>query len=199
MENQDQVIIEKPEGPNRKEQLDNYFQYVIQAIKDPDHLLSDEVKGKHQFGLITLIAFLGLVLLSNLVGIFQYLDALRYLGFSDYFDYFDRTISYGVTLALLILFFKNNASKIDNRYDLNFFFEKFGALLAIPSLLLLLSIPLELLDVTIYLWFSSLAYTLLYLSVFMISYLYVAKNNIKTAIFYVAGFYFVYQIVSLIL
>ncbi len=199
MENQNEVVVEKQEGPKNKGQLDNYFQYVIQAIKDPDHLLTDEVKGKHQFGLITLVVFLGLVLLRNLVGIFQYLEAIKYFGFGDYFDYVDSTISIGVALALIILVFKNNASKIDSRYDLNFFFEKFGSLLAIPSLLILVSIPLDLLEVTIYSWFSSLAFTLLYLSVFMIAYRFVAKNNFKTAIFYVAGFYFVYQIVSLVL
>jgi len=199
MDNQNNVLAEKPEEPKSKGQLDNYFQYVMQTIKEPGHLLSGEAKGKHQFGLITIIAFLGLILLSNVVGIFRYLDGLRYFGFGDYFDYFESTISYGVALALLMLVFQNMASKNGNNYDYNFFFEKFGSLLVIPSLLLVISIPLELLDVTIHSWFSSLAYTLLEIAVFLTSYLFIAKNNIKTAILFVAGFYFVYRIIYLIL
>lgn len=199
MENQNEVM-EKKKGNNGNEgKLGNYFQYVKQVLKDPDHVLSDETQSKQQFGLITLIAFLGLILLSNIVGIFTYLDALRYLGFSDYFDYFERTIAYAAALALLMFVFKNVANKNGKTYDLNFFFEKLGALLVVPAILLIVSIPLELVDITIYSWFSSLAYTFLYLSIFLISYFFVAKNNLKTAVLFVAGFYFVYRVIFLIL
>ncbi|WP_339226931.1 hypothetical protein NSQ77_15400 [Oceanobacillus sp. FSL K6-2867] len=195
-QNQNEVAAD---NKGKEGQLGNYFQYVVQVIKNPDYILSDETQGKQQFGLITLIAFLGLILLSNIVGIFTYLDALRYLGFSDYFDYFERTLAYGAALALLIFVFKNVANKNGKAYDLNFFFEKLGAMLVVPAILLIVSIPLELVDITIYSWFSSLAYTFLYLSIFLISYFFVAKNNLKTAVLFVAGFYFVYRVIYLIL
>ncbi|MBP2075840.1 hypothetical protein [Oceanobacillus polygoni] len=198
-QNQNEVVEKQEDNKGKEGKLGNYFQYVMQVIKEPDHLLSDETQGKQQFGLITLIAFLGLILLSNVIGIFTYLDALRYLGFSDYFNYFERTIAYAVALALLLFVLKNVANKNGKTYDLNFFFEKLGALLVFPSILLLVSIPLELVDITIYSWFSSLAYTFLYLSIFLISYFFVAKNNLKTAVLFVAGFYFVYRLIFLIL
>ncbi|WP_405096750.1 hypothetical protein [Oceanobacillus sp. FSL H7-0719] len=198
MENQNEVA-EKQKENNGKEQIGNYFQYVVQIIKDPDQLLSENVRGKHQFGLITIIIFLALVALSSIVTIFNYLDSLRYFGFSDYFNYFERAIAYGVALAGIIFVFKSFAEKKGRKYDLNFFFEKLGALLVIPSVFLVISLPLELIDVTIHSWFSSLGYTFLYLSIFLISYLFIAKNNFKTAILFVAGFYFVYRLIYLIL
>ncbi|MDO6450446.1 hypothetical protein [Oceanobacillus profundus] len=199
MENQNEAVEKQKENKWKGGQLGNYFQYVMQVIKNPDHLLSDGTQSKQQFGLITLIAFLGLILLSNVIGIFTYLDALRYLGFSDYFNYFERTIAYALALALLMFVFKNVAAKNGKSYDLNFFFEKLGALLVVPAILLIVSIPLELVDITIYSWFSSLAYTFLYLAIFLISYFFVAKNNLKTAVLFVAGFYFVYRLIFLIL
>lgn len=198
MESQNEMT-EKQKGNNGKEQIGNYFQYIVQIIKDPDQLLSENVRGKHQFGLITIIVFLALVALSSIVTIFNYLDSLRYFGFSDYFNYFERAIAYGVALAGIIFVFKSFAEKKGRKYDLNFFFEKLGALLVIPSVFLVISLPLELIDVTIHSWFSSLGYTFLYLSIFLISYLFIAKNNFKTAILFVAGFYFVYRLIYLIL
>lgn len=190
---------EKQKGNNGKEQLGNYFQYVMQIIKNPDQLLSENPQGKHQFGLITIIAFLVLVALSSIVTIFNYLDSLRYFGFADYFNYFERAISYGVALTGIIFVFKNFAEKNGGKYDLNFFFEKLGALLVIPSVFIVVSLPLEILDIRIHSWFSSLGYTFLYLSIFLISYLFIAKNNLKTAILFVTGFYLVYRLVYLIL
>lgn len=110
MENQNEVA-EKQKENNGKEQIGNYFQYVVQIIKDPDQLLSENVRGKHQFGLITIIIFLALVALSSIVTIFNYLDSLRYFGFSDYFNYFERAIAYGVALAGIIFVFKSFAEK----------------------------------------------------------------------------------------
>lgn len=199
MESQNQNEVEKQKENNGKERQLGYFQYVLQAIKDPEHLLSNKAQGKHQFGLFTLIAFIVLVLLSSIVGIFGYLDSLSYFGFSDYFNYFERAISYAVALGLVLLMFKNIAEKNGNTYDLNFFIEKLGALLVIPSVLLVVSLPLEIVDITIHSWFSGLAYTFLYLSIFLISYLFIAKNNLKTAVLFVAGFYFVYRIIYLVL
>jgi hypothetical protein len=196
MENQKETV-ERKDG--KEGQLGNYFQYVMNILKNPDGVLTEETQGKRQFGLITLIAFLVLVVLTNFVGVLGYLDTLSYLGFSDYFNYFERAIAYGAALALLLFMFKNIAEKNGKKYDLNFFIEKLGALLVIPGALLLLSIPIEILDITIHSWFASLGYTFLYLGIFLISYLYIAKNNLKTALLFVAGFYLVYRIIYYVL
>ena len=74
MENQNEVM-EKKKGNNGNEgKLGNYFQYVKQVLKDPDHLLSDETQSKQQFGLITLIAFLGLILLEFTTSSIRFLN-----------------------------------------------------------------------------------------------------------------------------
>ncbi len=198
MENQNQAA-EKQKDNNGKEQLGNYFQYAVQIIKKPDEFLLENAQGKHQFGLVTMIVFLVLVALSSIVTIFNYYDSLRYFGFSDYFSYFERAIAYGAALAGLIFVFKNYAEKQGRKYELNFFYEKLGSLLVIPSVFLVISLVLKIIDIRIHSWFSSLGYTFLYLGVFLISYLFIAKNNLKTAILFVAGFYLVYRLIYLIL
>lgn len=201
MENEvktDSVVDEQKEKP-KSGQVDNYFQYVLKTLKEPDSILTEEAKGKHQFGLITIIAFLVLIFLSNFLSFFEYLDMARYFGFSDYFNYFHRTISYAIALAVLILVYQNVASKKGLKYDWNFFFEKLGAWLILPSIFLLLSIPFDLLNITIHSWISSLATIFLNIAVFMISYLYVARHDIKTAALFLTGFYVVYRLILLIL
>lgn len=200
MESQNKTeVVESQEKPSGSGQQDSYVQYIIQTIKNPEDILSDKFKAKHQFGLITMIAFLILILISNLVGLIPQSDYLEYYGFSDYFTYFNSAISYALALFILLFVFKNNAAKTGTPYEMNYFLEKLGAFLVIPSILLLISIPLQLLDITIHYWLSSLATTILYVGVFMISYLYVARNNIKTALIYLAGFYIAYRLINYIL
>ncbi|WP_010098228.1 hypothetical protein [Ornithinibacillus scapharcae] len=200
MENQNKAeIVDGQEKPSGNGQINNYVQYIVQTIKHPEDILSDKFQAKHQFGLITMISFLALILISNLLGLVSQKELLEYFGFKDYFSYFNSTISYALALILLLFVFKNQAAKTGTPYEINFFLEKLGALLVIPSILLLLSIPLELLDVTIHYWLSSLARTLLYVGVFMTSYLYISRNDIRTATIHLAGFYIFYSLVSYVL
>lgn len=200
MESQNKTeVVDRQEKLAGNVQINNYVQYIVQTLKKPEDILSDKFNAKHQFGLVTIIAFLVLILISNLLALIPQKEYLEFYGFKDYFAYFNSTISYALALILLLLVFKNQAAKTGTPYEINFFLEKLGAFLVLPCILLLASIPLELLDVTIHFWLSSLATTLLYVSVFMISYLYIARQNIKTATIFLAGFYILYRLINYIL
>lgn len=198
-QNETEPTVKSTEKPTKEGSLQNYFQYAMDVLKNPDTHLSTNVNGKQQFGIITIIFFLVLVILNSLTGILGYMDTLRYFGFNDYFNYFERGLSFALAIAAVILVFKKVAEKNGNEYELDFYYEKFGAMLVLPSAVLLLSIPLNILDITIHSWISSLAFTFLYLGVFLFSFLFVEKNNYKTAVFFVAGFYLVYRLIYYIL
>ncbi|MEN2768791.1 hypothetical protein [Ornithinibacillus xuwenensis] len=196
-ENNSNLAMEKKVISN--EQQPNYFHYIIQSIKDPNTILSHDFKGYHQFGLINMIIFLGLILLSSFIGLLDYLDALEWFGFGDYFNYLGRTLSFAIAIVIVIPVFVKVAASNGSKFHMNYFLEKFGAFFILPSILLLVSLPLEALGITVSSWFSSLATTFLYIGVFMTSYLYVSRNNMKTAFIFVAGFYFVYRLLLMIL
>ncbi|MFD2044285.1 hypothetical protein ACFSTA_10365 [Ornithinibacillus salinisoli] len=184
----------KEEGGEKNTPDITYIDFLIQSIKKTDSVLSPESKGYHTYGLINIVVFSVLVMINSLVG--RLILVNRYdWDFGSIFNYLSRGISYLIAIAILLAAFKHFANKQGNHYDLNFFMEKLGAMLVVPSILIICSIPLEIIDITIHSWISSLAFTFLYLSVFMISYLFVARNNLQTASLFIIGFYLGYRLI----
>lgn len=196
--NKDSVSVDPQNNGGKNSPDINYFDFILQTIKNPSDILSNESKGYYTYGLINIGIFILLIMFNSLLGSVFYLSRIRW-GFDIIFGSFSRGIAYAVAITLVILVFKHFANKQGESYDFTFFIEKLGAVMIIPSILLLLSIPLNIMDATIYNWLSSLAATFLYISVFMISYLFVNRNNLQVASLIFIGFYIVYRLVYLLL
>ncbi|MUK89812.1 hypothetical protein GMD78_15695 [Ornithinibacillus sp. L9] len=203
MENKDSEImpqnpVQHDSGEDKDKPDISYIDFLIQTIKNPDGILTNEPKGYHTYGMINIIAFIVLVMVNSLVG--RLIVVVRYNSdFGNVFNYLSRGIAYLVAIAILLAVFKHFANKNGHTFDLNFFMEKFGALLIVPSIFIAVSLPLDALDITFHSWINSLSFTFLYISIFLISYLFVARNNIQTASIFVIGFYLAYRLIYYIL
>ncbi|MDG5789105.1 hypothetical protein QA612_16735 [Evansella sp. AB-P1] len=181
-----------------KEQKLNYFQFLLQMFKKPEDILSKEFKGYELFGLINVVAILMLIFFSYFVQNVTLFTGTAWFawGFSQSIKH---AISFTIPLVTVIFLFNWYGNKEGNKQKIVYYFEKLGASLSLSCVLLLLSIPLNLLNITLHSWFRTGGITLMYIAIFMISYLYVAKGNFKVATVFVLGFYFVYRLFYFIL
>ncbi|WP_284140836.1 MULTISPECIES: hypothetical protein [unclassified Virgibacillus] len=206
MENQtnqdhkDTSVVEETKASENNTAKD-YFQFVKETIQTPDLILSNDYKGYHMFGLINMIVFVALIILSEFIGTMTLYGEFSsyFTSFEDYFDHFSRAISYAIALAALLPVYKWYAEKLGSKLTVNYFMEKLGATFIIPVILLAASIPLEILDIQVHYWLSSLGPSFMYVGVFLISYLYVARNNLKVATVFLFAFYCFYRIILMLI
>lgn len=177
------------------EDASNYFTQLLALFKDPDDFFRDTYHGQKLFGLINLAA---LVVLVAVVGFVQ---RAGYGGvdFGDLTGGIKWALALAVPLGALLFAYPWYAKKQGRTLEMDFLLEKLGGAVALPAVLLLLTIPLDLLDATIHSWFQGAALALVYIAVFMIAYLYVAPRKIAVATISVLAFYAAYRLINLLL
>jgi len=188
----------KPEsGSTAQAATEGYIEHVREVVTAPDAFFDPGTRSNTLFGYISMAAFLVLVLLESLFG-----RIARFSNWSFEFSYviqaLKTTLTIGIAIAAVLLVLNWQAGRGDGRASFAFYVEKFGAALILPSLLLVLTIPLELLDITIHSWFRGAALILVYVAVFMMSYWYVAPKRLNIAVIFLIGFYFVYRLLRLL-
>lgn len=176
---------------------DGYMTHVQEVLTSPDGFFDPAKRSPQLFGLITTGVFLGLIFFETLMG--------RITRFSNWdFEFSDLTyaikitLAIGVPIAAALFMLMWQAGRSGNQTSLDFFIEKFGAALILPSVFILVAIPLEILDITIHSWFRGAALILVYVAVFMMSYLYAAPRRLSVAVLFVLGFYFFYRLMLLL-
>ncbi|HLR81091.1 MAG TPA: hypothetical protein VK119_11065 [Bacillota bacterium] len=178
----------------------NYFQFLLQTVKEPDSVLNHKYKGFHMYGIISMSALIVLMILSSIVS-----TAVVYDGFDwqigTFSDHLYRPLAYAVPLGILIAVYKWRAEKEGKQRTHNYFIEKLGATFTVPIAFLIISIVLELIERSTYIhaWFSSMAYTFIYVGIFMVTYLFVSHRNLKVASLFLFGYYMAYRLLYMII
>lgn len=184
-------------GARAQAAAEGYIQHVREVVTAPDAYFDPDTRSNTLFGYISMAAFLALVLIESLFG-----RITRFSNWSFEFSYvveaFKTALTIGVSIAAVLFVLNWQAGRSDGRTSLAFYVEKFGAALILPSLLLALAIPLEILDITIHSWFRGAALILVYVAVFMMSYWYAAPKRLNIAVLFLIGFYFVYRLLLLL-
>lgn len=199
MENQAPENNSNNDAHKQTNPIQDYFQFIMETFKKPENVLNSQFNGKHLFGLTNMIIYLVLLVLSSSISqaiLFRDID----WNMGSTFDHFERPLAYAIALAILLPVYKTYAEKYGNKFTLNFFIEKLGAIFIVPIVLVIVSIPLNILDLDISIdsWLSSAASTFMYIGIFLISYLYVARNNLKVASIFFLCFYVVYRLILFI-
>ncbi|MCD8509149.1 MAG: hypothetical protein LRY73_04190 [Bacillus sp. (in: Bacteria)] len=149
MSEQPEVNNELVEEVKEEQQKLSYFQYVKQIFKNPSAIFNEDFKGYDLFGIINLMALAVLLFGSIFVQRVIMFSGTAWFswGFSGAVR---QSIAYMVPLAIVLFLFHWYATKEGNKQKISFFFEKVGAAILIPCVFLLLSIPFNLLDITIH-------------------------------------------------
>lgn len=186
-----------PPPDGGQDTADGYMTHVREVLTAPDGFFDPVKRSPQLFGLITTGVFLGLVFFEALMG-----RVTRFSNWGFEFSYLTYaikvTLAIGVPIAAVLFVLMWQAGRSGNQSSLDFFIEKFGAALILPSVFILLAIPLEILDITIHSWFRGAALILIYVAVFMMSYLYAAPRRLNVAVLFVVGFYFFYRLMLLL-
>lgn len=177
---------------------DNIGTALKTVLTKPDVFFSEHYHGQKLFGLISAGVFLGLVF-------FQWLLARTVRWWNRGFEFgfitqsLTRVIAIAVPLIAVVFVFKMLAGKYQKTHTLDFFIEKFGAALLLPALLLIITLPLNLIDATIGHWTRGAALIMVYVAVFHICYRFAAPNRLVPAVLLTVGFYFAYRLMLLLL
>ncbi len=183
------------EGTDFNETASNYLAHLKGLLLRPDEFFTDTYHGQKLFGmvhmaaLVVLIAFAGFVQRAH-IGSVSFGDLLGGIKFG---------LAFAIPLAALLFIFPWYARQQGQTLTMDFLIEKLGAALALPAIMVLVAIPLNLLDITIYSWFRSMGLNLIYIAVFMTAYWYVAPKRLHVAALSAIGFYFAYRLIALIL
>lgn len=173
----------------------NYFAHLKEVLLKPDAYFTDAEHGHKVLGLIDLAALVVLVALASMI---QQAGYGRF-DFGDVLGGMKQGLALAVPLAAVLFIFPWYAKQQGQSLSIDFMIEKLGAAVALSAVLVLLAIPLDLLDIDLHSWFRGAAMILVYVAVFMMSYLYVAPNRLGVATVSLIGFYFVYRLVGLVL
>lgn len=193
-ENPQQPAESSPPPPDSE----GYAQYLLGLFQNPDQYFGDRLQGLRLFALINAGALVFLIALSSFV---QRFSATSVSGFR--FSWVVHGIKYGLSFAIplaIVVFVLNwYAKKQGAERSVDFFIEKLGAALALPAVLVLIAIPLNLLGVTMHSWLRSSGLVFIYIAIFMMSYLYAAPRQFKAAVVFTLGFYFAYRLIWLLM
>lgn len=185
---------ESPKG-SASEVASNYFTQLVALFKDPDDYFSDSYHGNKLFGLINLGVLLVAVVLAGFVQRASYGS----LDFGDFGGGLKSALALAVPLAALLFAYPWYAKREGNELSLDFMIEKLGGAVALPALLILVGMLLNLVDIRIHSWFHGAGTALIYIAAFVLAYRYVAPNRLAVATIAFIAFYFLYRLVGLIL
>lgn len=183
------------EGTDLNETASNYFAHLKNLLLKPDEFFTDAYHGQRLFGLIHMISLLVLIAIAGFVQRSQ----IGSVSFGDLLGGIKFGLAFAIPLAALLFIFPWYARQQGQTLTLDFLIEKLGAALALSALMVLVAIPLNLLDITLYSWFRSMGLNLIYIAVFMTAYWYVAPKRLHVATLSAIGFYFAYRLIALIL
>ncbi|MBU9713084.1 hypothetical protein [Evansella tamaricis] len=180
-----------------KKQL-NYFQYSFLLIKNPDEIITKDYKGFHKYGFFNMIILI-LAIFSN-----KLLEGLDYANedpwyLRELYESITLTVSIAIPLGGIMLLMNWVATKVIDRRSLAYYSEKLGSVMFYPMIFYFITIILQLYNVSFYPLFSSLAMSFLYIGLFLVSYLFAARDNFKISALFVVGFYFISKIINLVI
>lgn len=175
-----------------------YVQYLLGLFRDPDQHLDDKTRGLKLFGLINMGALVVLIALSSFV---QRIAMTTTTGvrFSWLLDGIKFGLSFAIPIAIVLFALNWYSKRVGQERSVDFFIEKFGAVLALPAALVLIAIPLNLLGITMHSWFRASGLFFIYIGVFLMSYLFAAPRQVKVAVVFSLAFYFVYRLIWLLM
>lgn len=178
--------------PEARDAAQGYVGHVMGVLTKPDVFFDSGHRSGSTHAWIDLGGFAIVFFLASVVA--------RTFGYSG-FDFEVGHILDGIKAVLVIgipivvLLFAWNG--LGESRGLDFYMEKFGAALVLPSALLLVAIGLDVIDVRIQSWFRGLAIAFVYIGVFAATYAYAAPGKLRTAAIYTAGFYVAYRLLGL--
>lgn len=178
----------------------NYLAHVKKVITQPDEYFNEDQGASLQLGLINLAIFL----ILNFFYMFV-VQVTRLSSWSIKFSHFTtglRTLLViGVPLVVAVFALRWMA-RDKNRSEIStgFIVEKLGAILIVPSLLLVAATALALVNFDLYAWLRGLALVLVWAGIFLVSYLYGGgKTRIRNAFLFTAAFYLAYRLMQMLL
>lgn len=195
MTNNEQEHSTEPGNTDPKETASNYFAHLKNLLLRPDEFFTDIYHGQKLFGLVHMVALVVLIALAGFVQRASY----GTLDFGDLLGGIKVGLAFAIPLAALLFVYPWYARQQGQELTMDFLIEKLGAATALPALLVLVAIPLNLLDITLHSWFRAMGLNLVYIAVFMTAYWYVAPKRLTVATLAAIGFYFAYRLINLIL
>lgn len=195
MTNNEQERSTESGSTDPKETASNYFAHLKNLLLRPDEFFTDVYHGHKLFGLVHMAALVVFIALAGFVQRASYGS----LDFGDLLGGIKIGLAFAIPLAALLFVYPWYARQQGQELTMDFLIEKLGAGTALPALLVLVAIPLNLLDITLHTWFRAMGLNLVYIAVFMIAYWYVAPKRLTVATLAAIGFYFAYRLINLIL
>lgn len=176
---------------------DGYISHVKEVLTGPDEHFADDGKASRNDGLITAGIFLGLIFLHALIS-----RVSRFSSWGFEFGYLTYAIkimlAIGLPIVAVVFVLRWLEGRSGTARSVDFYIGRFGAMLVLPALMVAIAVPLNLFDITLHGWFRGGALILTYIAVFMLSYLYAAKGQLRTAVLMAVGFYFAYRLLLLL-
>ncbi|MBY6204551.1 hypothetical protein [Halomonas denitrificans] len=170
-----------------------YVEHVRDVLTRPDTFFDGSHRSGNTNAMIDLGGFLGVFFLATIVS-----RTFGYTGFDFEFghllDGIKAVLVIGIPIGALV--FAWNA--LGKTRGLDFYLEKFGGALVLSTLLLLLALVLDVLDIRIQSWFRGLAMVFVYIGVFAITYAHAVPGKLKSAAAFTAAFYILYRLLGLL-
>lgn len=189
----DQTPVPEPEN-----RLAGYPQFLLESFTRTDEVLEDRYRGGQLFGLINLAILVVLLMLAPFIQRVM-LSSTSGMRMSWLLNGIKSGLAYAIPLAIVVFLLQWYAGKQGKQRGLDFYLEKFGAMLALPIVLAAIGILLNLLTINIHTWFRGAGLTFMYLAVFMMSYLYAAPGRIRVAVVFTLGFYLACRLLHMLL
>ncbi|MDX1569694.1 MAG: hypothetical protein R3200_04350 [Xanthomonadales bacterium] len=187
---------QEPPEPAR-EAAGGYVAHVFSVLTRPDTVFDADHRIGKTNALIDVCGFLVVFYIAAVVG-----RTFGYSGFDFEFGHIGHglksMLAIGIPIAALLFAQKWEGGRSNGKTSLDFYLEKFGAVLVLPCLLLIIAILLDIIDVRIQSWFRGMALVFVYIGVFGTTYAYAAPGKLKTAAIYLIGFYAVYRLLGLL-
>lgn len=192
---------EEPKDPAQetaqqvRETADGYVAHVMEVLTQPDAFFAAGHRSGRTNAMIDLGGFLLVFFITTVVA-----RTFGYSGFDFEFghlgDGLKAVLTIGIPIAALLFALSWQGGRSGGQASLDFYIEKFGAALVLPTLLLIVATLLDVIDVRIQSWFSGLAVVLVYVAAFATSYAYAAPGRLKTAVIFTAGFFVAFRLLT---
>lgn len=177
---------------------DSYLDHAKSVLTDPDRHFADDSTASRNHGLVSAGAFIGLIFLHAVIT-----RVTRFSSWSFEFGHLvyavKISLAVGLPIVAAIFVLRWLESRSGAARSLDFYVARFGAMLILPALMVAVAVPLNLFDITLHGWLRGGALVLVYIAVFMLSYLYAARDKLATAVLLALGFYFLYRLLLLLL
>lgn len=176
-----------------------YISHACKVVTQPDDYFHEDTGASLRLGLINFAVFLSATFLYTF-----FVQVTRFSGWTFKFGHFTSGIrsvlAIGVPLAAAIYALRWIAGNQGARKrSTSFFVEKVSAILIVPSLLLATALVLKILNFDLHSWFRGVEMVMIYVGIFLLSYLHTKKNRIAAAAVFTFGFYFAYRLMLVLL